>query len=197
VRFLEQTGWRPEHLRLTLVEPAESVRRQAVVRLARFTASPLVESSALPSTLAEHFDIVLANHVFYYVPNLEDTLRQLIGALAPTGVGLIAIAARTNVVVAELWFAAFKLLGREVPYNTSEDVEVALHAVNANYEKYQVPYKLSFPDSVENRMRIIRFLMTDHLAQVPQQQFVEWFDQFSHAGRIEIHAESDHYTLRR
>jgi SAM-dependent methyltransferase len=195
-RFLEHTDWPPEHLRLTLVEPAESVRRQAVTRLAPFTASPIVESSALPVTLAGRFDIVLANHVFYYVPNLENTVRQLIGALAPTGVGLTAIAARTNVVLSELWFAAFKLLGREVPYNTSEDVEVALRAVNANYEKYQVPYKLSFPDSVENRMRIIHFLMTDHLAELPQQLLLEWFDQFSRAGRIEIRTESDHYTLK-
>jgi SAM-dependent methyltransferase len=197
VRFLEHTGWRPERLRLTLVEPVESVRREAVARLARFAASPLVESSALPNTLAEHFDIVLANHVFYYVPNLESTLRQLIAVLAPTGVGLVAIAPRTNVVLSELWFVAFKLLGREVPYNTSEDVEVALQALNANYEKYQVPYELSFPDSVENRMRIIRFLLTDHLAQMPQQPLLEWFDQFSNTGRIEIHTESDHYTLRR
>jgi SAM-dependent methyltransferase len=196
-RFLEQTDWPPERLRLRLVEPAESVRRQAVTRLTPFTTSPIAESSTLPGTLAGGFDIVLANHVFYYVPNLERTMRQLIGALAPTGIGLTAIAARTNVVLSELWFAAFKLLGREVPYNTSEDVEVALRAVNANYEKYRVPYKLSFPDSVENRMSIIRFLMADHLAELPQEPFVEWFDQFSHSGGIEIHAESDHYVLRR
>jgi trans-aconitate 2-methyltransferase len=196
VRFLEHTGWRPERLRLTLVEPVESVRREAVARLARFTASPPVESSALPVTRAESFDIVLANHVFYYVPNLEGTLRQLIAVLAPTGVGLVAIFARTNVLCKSL-IAAFKLLGREMPYNTSEDIEVALQTLNANYEKYQVPYELSFPDSVENRIRIIRFLLADHLAQMPQQPLLERFDQFTHAGRIEIGTESDHYTLRR
>jgi hypothetical protein len=86
---------------------------------------------------------------------------------------------------------------REIPYNTSEDIEVALQALNADYEKYQVPYVLSFSDSVENRMRIIRFVLADHLAQLPQQLLLEWFDQFSHAGRIEIRTETDHYTLRR
>jgi SAM-dependent methyltransferase len=196
VRFLEHTGWQPEHLRLTLVEPAESVRREAVARLARFTASPLVESSALPTTLADRFDVVLANHVFYYVPNLESTLRQLIAVLAPTGVGLVAISARTNA-LREFLLAAFRRLGREIPYNTSEDIEVTLQALKANYEKYQVPYELSFPDSVDNRMRMIRFLLADHLAQMPQQPLLEWFDRFSDAGRIEIQTESDHYTLRR
>lgn len=189
-RFLEHTDWQPEHLRLTLVEPAESVRREAVTRLARFTASRLVESSALPIPLAERFDIVLANHVFYHVPDLEGTLRQLIGALTPTGAFLTAISARTNAL--RKW-----PLGCKTPYNTSEDIKAALQALNANYETYQVPYELSFPDSVENRMRIIRFLLADHLAQLPQQPFVEWFDQFSHAGRIEIHFENDHYVLRR
>jgi SAM-dependent methyltransferase len=194
-RFLEHTDWRPERLYLTLVEPAESVRRQAITRLTPFTASPIVESSALPITLAERFDIVLANHVLYYVPNLEGTLRQLIAVLAPTGVFLAAIAARTNM-LCELGIAAFKLLGREIPINTSEDMEAALQALNANYEKDQVPYELSFPDSVENRMRILRFLLVDHLAQLPQQLLLEWFDQFSRAGRIEIRTESDHYTLK-
>jgi SAM-dependent methyltransferase len=198
VRFLEHTGWPPERLRLTLVEPAESVRHEAVARLARFTASPLVESPALPSTVTERFDIVLANHVFSFVPNLEDTLNQLIATLAPTGVFLIAIGARANV-LREFLIAAFKLLDREMPYNTSEDFEVALHALDANYEKCQVPYELSFPDSVENRMRIIRFLLADHhLAQLPQQLLLERFDQFSHAGRIDIRVkENNHYVLRR
>jgi SAM-dependent methyltransferase len=195
-RFLEHTGWPPERLRLTLVEPAESVRRQAVAHLTRLSASPLVESSALPLTLAETFDIVLAHHVFYYVPNLEATLRQLIAALTPTGVGLVAIAGRTNVLI-EFWIASFKLLDREIPYNTSEDIEVALQALNANYEKCRVPNELSFSDSVENRMRIIRFLLADRLTQMPQQLLLEWFDQFSRAGRIEIRTETDHYTLRR
>lgn len=196
VRFLEHAGWRPEHLRLTLVEPAESVRRQAVDRLARVTASPLVELSALPINLDRQFDIVLANHVLYHVPDLQGTLSRLIAVLAPTGVFLAAIAPRTNVLT-ELCTAGFKLLGREMPYNTSEDIEVALQALTTDYEKHQVSYDLSFPDSEENRMRIIRFLLADHLARIPQQPLLEWFDQFSRAGRIEIHTENDHYTLRR
>ncbi len=196
VGFLEHTGWPPERLRLMLVEPAETLRREAVARLARFTASPIIESSALPSTVDKRFNVVLANHVFYYVPDLQSIVSQLIAALAPTSVFLAAIAARTNVLT-ELMTAGFKLLGREMPYSMSENIEITLQALKANYEKHQVPYELSFADSDENRMRIIRFLLADHLAQMPARQpLLEWFDQFSHAGRIEIHTESDHYTLR-
>ncbi|MCH9733208.1 MAG: methyltransferase [Actinomycetia bacterium] len=194
-RFLENTDWSPQQLRLTLVEPAASARRQAANRLARYTAAPIVESSALPVALDACFDVVLANQVFYYVSDLEGTLRRLIAALAPTGLFLTAIASRTNVLI-EFLIAAFKPLGRQMPYNTSEDVEIALQTLNAKYEKHAVPYELSFSDSEENRMQILRFLLADHLAQIPQQPLLEQFDKFSCDGRIEIRTHSDHYTLR-
>src|SRR5215475_2884278 len=39
-RFLQEAGWPPARLRLTLVEPVESARRQAVARLAHYTEHP-------------------------------------------------------------------------------------------------------------------------------------------------------------
>jgi len=194
-RFLEEAAWPPDRLRLTLVEPAESTRREALNRLARYSSSPIAESSALPIVHDGQFDVVLANHVLYYVPDLADTLRRLIAALAPQGCLLLAIAARSNL-LCELWTDAFTLLGREVPYNTSEDVATALRALNATYEKQQVPYRLSFADSRENRLKILRFLLADHLAQIPREPLLARFDQFSRAGRIDIHTASDHYTLK-
>ncbi|HTX94590.1 MAG TPA: class I SAM-dependent methyltransferase [Mycobacterium sp.] len=194
-RLLELTGWTPQRLRLTLVETAESARRQAVERLARFSTSPLMESAALPVPVERRFDVVLANHVFYYVPDLQRTLGRLIAALAPAGVFLTAVAARTNA-LCELSVTGFRQLAREMPYQASEDVELALRTLNAHYEKRHVPYKLSFPDSTENRTRILRFMLADHLAQMPRRPLLEWFDQFSDAGRIDIETESDHYTVR-
>lgn len=194
-RFLEQAGWSPKQLRLTLVEPVESARGKAVARLGRFADSPLAESSALPNAFDQGFDVVLANHVFYYVPDLRDTLRRLIAALAPTGVFLMAIAPRTNA-MCEFGERCFKLMGREMPYNTSEDIEAALQSLNAAYDKQHVPYQLSFADSRESRMQILRFLLADHLTRLPGHQLLDWFDQYSVAGRVEIHTETDHYTLR-
>lgn len=195
MRFLELTGWAPDRLQLTLVDPAVSVRRQALARLAPFTAAPIADSDGLPCDLGEGFDVVLSNHALYYVTDLEGTLSRLIGALAPTGVLLAAVAARTNALI-EFWIAGFKLMGREVPYNTSEDVERVLQALGANYAKRQVAYRLSFPDTDENRMRIIRFLLADHLAHMPLSPLLQMFDRYSHGGRIEIHTDSDHFTLR-
>ena len=83
-----------------------------------------------------------------------------------SGIFVTAIAARTNALI-EFWIIGFRLLGREIPYNTSEDVETALQELGADYQKQQVAYELTFPDTEENRMRIIRFLLADHLAQMP------------------------------
>jgi trans-aconitate 2-methyltransferase len=194
-RFLKRVGWSPERLRLTLVEPVASARRQAVERLAGFTAVPAAESATLPAGLFACCDVVLANHVLYYVPDLRSQLARLIDALSPAGVFVCAIAARTNALI-EFWIAGFRLLGREIPYNTSEDVETALKELGADYQKQQVAYELTFPDTQENRMRIIRFLLADHLAQLPHRPLLELFDQHSHSGRIEIRTASDHFTIR-
>jgi SAM-dependent methyltransferase len=194
-RFLDQTGWPPARLRLTLVEPVESARRQAVVRLAGHTEHPVADSAALPEGVVASFDVVLANHVLYYVPDLRGQLAGLVGALAPAGVFVTAIASRTNALI-EFWIVAFRLLCKEIPYNTSEDVEVALQEMEAEYQKQEVPYRLTFPDSEENRMRIIRFLLAEHLAQLPHRPLLDLFDKYEHSGRIDIRTASDHFTIR-
>lgn len=194
MRFLDLVRWPPERLRLSLVDPAESVRRQAVARLAPFTVAPIADLNVLPANLDGRFEVVLSNHVLYYVTDLQVTLARLIHAVAPSGVLLAAAAARSNALI-EFWIAGFKLLGRDVPYNTSEDVERVLQAMGANYRKHPVPFDLSFPDTEENRMRIIRFLLADHLAAMPLPPLMEIFDRYSRAGRIEMHTHSDHFTL--
>ena len=194
MRFLQHAGWSSEHLHLTLVEPAESQRRKAVTRLAPLVES-LTASASLPSALDHSFDLVLANHVFYYVPDVRDTLSRLISALTPGGVLLLAIASRTNLLV-DLSIACFRLLGREIPYKSSEDVEPALRALSVDYAKQQVPYEVSFSDTEENRARILRFLLADHLTPSSSATLLDWFDRYSHDGRIEIRTETDHYTLR-
>jgi trans-aconitate 2-methyltransferase len=194
-RFLDQSGWSPARLRLTLVEPVESARRQAIARLAAHTEHPVVDAATLPDGIAEGFDVVLANHVFYYVPELRNQLARLIDSLTSSGIFVTAVAPRTNALI-EFWIAGFHLLGCEIPYNTSEDVESALQVLGADYLKREVAYELTFPDTEENRMRIIRFLLADHLAKMPHRPLLDWFDRFSSAGAINIRTASDHFTIR-
>jgi trans-aconitate 2-methyltransferase len=194
-RFLQGVDWPPERLRLRLVEPVAAARRQAVTALAGYTAHPVVDSPSLAHGTAGAFDTVLANHVLYYVPQLQNQLAALIKGLAPAGVFLTAIAPRTNALV-EFWIAGFQLLGRDAPYHTSEDVETGLEHLGAAYRKEAVPYRLEFPDTTENRMRILRFLLAEHLAKIPHRPILDLFDRYSHSGRVTIRTASDHFTVR-
>jgi trans-aconitate 2-methyltransferase len=194
-RILQQVAWPPARLWMTLIEPVEPQRRQALALLAGYTEQPLVDVATLPAEVVASFDIVLANHVLYYVPELRHQLAGLIAALAPSGILVTAIAARTNALV-EFWIAGFRLLGREVPYNTSEDVEAGLHELGAAYQKQQVAYQLAFPDTEANRIRILRFLFAEHFAQMPQRPLLDMFDRYAHVGHVRIRTSSDHFTIR-
>jgi SAM-dependent methyltransferase len=194
-RFLQQAHWPPTRLQLTLVEPVESARRLAVARLAGFTAHPLADAAMLNDGTMGRFEIVLSNHVLYYVSGLQSQLAGLVKALSPGGVFVTAIASRTNALV-EVWIAGFRLLGRESPYNTAEDVEAGLRQLGAAYQKLVVPYQVTFPDTELNRMRILRFLLADHLEQIPRRPLLELFDRHAESGWIKIQTASDHFTVR-
>jgi trans-aconitate methyltransferase len=75
-RLLERTGWMRDRLRLTLVEPVASARRQAAERLAGFTNGAIVDWAALPAGQVGGFEVVLANHVFYYPKLKSSDVRQ-------------------------------------------------------------------------------------------------------------------------
>ena len=107
-----------------------------------------------------------------------------------------AIAGRANALI-EIWIAAFALVGREVPYHTSEDVEAALVELGVAYEKESAPYELVFADSEENRMRIIRFLLAEHLHEMPVGALLAMFDRYSCGGEVRVRTASEHYTIRR
>ncbi|QDT74904.1 class I SAM-dependent methyltransferase [Lacipirellula limnantheis] len=193
-RFLDELGWAPERVALTLVEPVDAVRRQAVERLASRSGTPIVESATLPAEGAGPFDLILANHVFYYVPNLRAELAKLIGSLVAGGTFVTAIAGRSNALI-EFWIAAFGELGREVPYHVAEDVEGALQELGASYAKRSVAYELVFEDSEANRMRILRFLLADYLPLLPREFLVGLFDRYACDGQIEIRTASEHYVV--
>ena len=86
----------PERLQLAIVEPEDVYRHQAVERLQPFTTQPVCAWPALPAHLHACFDLVMANHVLYYVPDLHGTLVALLSALATPGLLLAAMAGLVN-----------------------------------------------------------------------------------------------------
>ena len=194
-RFLDELGWPPERVSLTLVEPVDAVRRQAVNRLASRSGAPIADSATLPGEGAGPFDLILANHVFYYVPNLRAELAKLVGSQSTGGVFATAIAGRSNALI-QFWIAAFRELGRDIPYQVAEDLEGALQELGASYAKRSVGYELVFEDSEANRMRVLRFLLADYLPLLPREFLLGLFDRYACDGRIEIRTASEHFAVR-
>ena len=79
--LLDHAAWLPARLQLALVEPDGVYRQQAVARLQAYTTQPVRAWSALPAHLRSCFDLVLANHVLYFVPDLDSTLAALLSRL--------------------------------------------------------------------------------------------------------------------
>ena len=193
--LLECLGWSPDHLQLALIEPVENQRRQAAERLQRFTVFSIDHGRDLHGCGQEGFDIIVANHVLYYVSDLDATLAQLVGALNPGGLFLSSIAGRDNALI-RFWEKGFEAIGQSIPYWLAEDVDAALKKIGVAYEKAPSHYEVIFPDSEENRMKILRFLFADHLSSMPEQELLTLFDDFGHNRCIEMQTHSIHFMVR-
>jgi trans-aconitate 2-methyltransferase len=194
-RFLDRLGWGGDRLDLALVEPSATYRQQAVERLGTMTDAPIRAWDTLPTGSERAFDLILSNHVLYYVPELPATLDRIVRALDQRGLFLTAIAGRDNALV-DLWFRGFPLIGRPVPYNTAEDVQAALAGLDVAYQSREVGYTLSFPDTEEYRLKILRFLFGEHLADLPRAELMGFFEAYVSAGRVEMRTGNVQYYVR-
>jgi trans-aconitate 2-methyltransferase len=140
--------------------------------------------------------VALANHVLYYVDDVGATLAALRDTLDPAGRLAVAIAGWDNPLVG-IWKTAFALLERPMPYHVGEDVEQALIGLGAGFQKSRVPYRLRFPDTAENRTRILRFLLADHLAGPWLERLLAEFDPFARRGQVEMETHSYHFLVGR
>jgi trans-aconitate 2-methyltransferase len=193
---LTRSRFAPERLRLSLVEPDDGYRGQAVARLGAFTAHPVQAWPALPPGLRNAFDLALSNHALYYVPDLDGVLAAVLASLAARGLFLTAIAGQRNTLI-QFWNRCFALIGKSVPYHTAEDVAAALTRLGAKPVTEEAPYELVFPDSEENRLRIMRFLMGEHFAEVPRAAMLALFDPYASGGTVAIRTAHEHFVVRR
>jgi SAM-dependent methyltransferase len=186
----------PERLQLALVEPDDAYRPQAVERLQPCTTQPVCAWPALPAHLHACFDLVVANHALYYVPDLPSTLSALLRTLNTPSLFLAAMAGRTNA-MARVCLRCFDLIGKPYPFHTSEDCEAALAGLGEAYCTEDVHYELVFPDADENRLNIGRFLMGDDFRTVPRRAMLQCFDPYAHAGQITMQLVHQHFIIQR
>lgn len=193
-KFLRRLDCPPDRLALSLVDPQPLYLGQAASSLAGFTTLAIRSSASLPSDAVRSFDLILSNHVLYYVADLDTTIPAIVEALAPGGIFQTAIAGHDNPLI-QFWVAAFAMLGRPVPYHTAESVAAALDRHGITASTSTVPYDLIFPDSHDNRDRILRFLLAEHYPLLPQADLRRLFDPYASSGTIAIKTCSHHFVV--
>ncbi|HXV76310.1 MAG TPA: class I SAM-dependent methyltransferase [Candidatus Polarisedimenticolaceae bacterium] len=192
--FLERMSWPPERLTLSLIEPVTAQREHAAARLARFSAETVRHAAALTRGSKQRFDLVLSNHVLYYVEDLAGTLGELVGRLRPGGRLLLAMADRANALI-DMWDAGFGALGRAVPYHTAEDVVGVLESAGLHFATTESRYVIRFEDRPSHRLSILRFLFGEHLDRMPREKLLAGFDRYVSRGAIEIATHDLHFDL--
>ncbi|OGP73045.1 MAG: hypothetical protein A2Y80_07415, partial [Deltaproteobacteria bacterium RBG_13_58_19] len=145
VRFLSLSGFIPERLIISLVEPDAGYRQQATTLIQAFTATPVSAWPSLPAGRQDSFDLVLANHVFYYVNDLYETLGQILNSLTGGGLFLLSMAGGDNALL-QLTDRCFASINQPMPYHQAEDVEATLAQLGQAFRKHKLHYELIFPD---------------------------------------------------
>jgi trans-aconitate 2-methyltransferase len=189
-------NWPPQKVRLTLIEPVRHQREEAARRLTQFSQHPIHGLEKLPEIPEPRFDLVLSNHVLYYVNDLTQTLDQLCGSLCPGGKLLLAMAGWDNALM-QLWQIGFGMLGKPVPYFAAEDVETELSRKGTQHRKTKADYQLRFANTLENRLKILRFLFADHLQEMPTDRLLKEFDRSVRGDDVEVNTHSYHFTIER
>jgi trans-aconitate 2-methyltransferase len=193
-RLLAMLDWPPQGLEITLVEPVRDQREAAVQRLAHFSLQAIDSLESLPTVPESRFDVLLSNHVLYYVEDLAETLRRMRTLLRPGGKLLLAIAGWDNALI-QLWKIGFATLGRPVPYHVAEDVAAVLSRQGVLFQQSPSRYLLRFPDTEENRLGILRFLFGDYLRQMSLPRLLSEFDRYARSGHVEVDTHSEHFRV--
>ena len=137
----------------------------------------------------------MANHVLYYVPDLDGTLATLRRALAPSGLFLAAMAGQRST-FAQWCQQCFSWLGQPYPFHTAEDMEGVLIRQGVRYNKEDVHYTLGFPDVEENRLTVMRFLLGSAYHDVSRQAMLALFEPYAQDGQIAMHLLHEHFMVR-
>jgi len=182
-------------LQLVLVEPDDVYRHQAVARLQPYTTQPVCAWPALPPHLQACFDLVLAHHVLYYVPDLDGTLAALLRTLATPGLFLTAMAGQRST-FAQWCQQCFAWLGQPYPFHTAEDLEGALARQGVAYGKEDVHYEFVFPDTAEHRLTIMRFLLGNAYHDVSQPAMLALFDPYAQGEQVVMRLVHEHFMVQ-
>jgi len=188
-------GARAGALAIWLVEPVAAHRDAAAARLAPLAREVVQADSDAAWQAGPRFDMILANHSLYYVPDPEAVVGRLLGALAPGGRLVAALLDRDNA-LARLWRAGYAAAGAAFPFLLAEDLEVLLGRHGIASARETVGYRIAFQDGPRQRSHVLRFLFGPQLAALPTEAALALFDPYRCGRRIVIETNYPHLVVQ-
>jgi SAM-dependent methyltransferase len=172
-------------LSVHLVEPVATLRARAAGRLRRVPGLQVAAAADLEAAATAAFDLILANHSLYYVPDPARTVQALCARCAGGGAIVVAMLDRANA-LAVLWRAGYAAIGAPFPYCLAEDVADALAACGSAPRATPIAYCIDFPDTAAARGNLVRFLFGPEIAARHGLRLARLFDRHSRGNRIVI-----------
>ena len=83
-----------------------------------------------------------------------------------------------------------------MPYHIAEDFEAALVRLGAAFTRQPVPYELVFDDSEENRLKVLRFLLSNYFDELPRGALLDFFTPYVEGNRVVIRTGHQQFSVR-
>lgn len=165
----------------SLVEPDAIYRLEALKRLGHYTRSPIVmldKNLSLMSHLHK-FDLILANHVLYYVDDFKSTMDAFFECKSSNGKLIISMSEKRHA-LCHLLQEFCNLNEVEYPYYVASDLLNYLDKNSIQYKSKHVLSELRFKNSVENLDKIVRFILSNKYAHLKSESILKQFrEKFS------------------
>lgn len=185
--LLETLGRPPSATELALVDVDPGYLEEA-----RRTLSPLsaaISCAMTPGDLEGSFDLITSKHALYYVKDLPATVRSLCDMLTPGGRALLVLGGEENH-LSGLWETAYAARNLPVPYYRAQDVARVIDDAGHRRRIHHVPSLVRFPDSRENRLKMLRFLFAGNAAGIEPESLLNLLDPMKQGGEIVIRSVS-------
>jgi SAM-dependent methyltransferase len=179
----------------SMVEPTDAQRNAAIRNLQPRSCGPVMAYPYLSDEVSETYDFILASHSLYYVPDLKNTIQSLHARLNPNALFIIAMECSSSP-AKKIWEIFFESIGLPIPYHLPEAVRETLTELKIPFTIDPLRAKMEFPDSVENRRHIMRFLLDPYYKQKPEEEILSFFDPYSRNGVVLTEMSNDLFIIK-
>ncbi|MFK8137906.1 MAG: class I SAM-dependent methyltransferase [Bdellovibrionales bacterium] len=140
------------------------------------------------------FDLIVSNHVLYYVPDISKTVDNLVSKIKNNGFLLITMASPENTLI-KFWQKSFSKIGISIPFNQNTDLMSTLEERRIKFQTKKIEAGLDFSDTSQNRIKIGKFLLGDYFYKINEKEISYFFEEYSKNGRVIMELVDNVYII--